>query len=104
MDDHSTTYTTASGVWRRGGVIKIFSKLDTLIANFPLDFVKHSGDNTWRYILLVVNMIVEVDAIHPGHIEDRDGRSVGLELAPEAGAYYYMELGKVSGHIRLSKC
>lgn len=61
MDEHSTTYTTASGVWRRGGVIKICSSLETHIASFPLDFVKEGGDNTWRYISLVVALLVEVD-------------------------------------------
>jgi hypothetical protein len=93
MNENSTTYTTASGVWRPGGVIKIASLLDTPIASFPLDFVKDGGDNTWRYILLVVALLVDVDPEHPGHIEDPTGNVVILEQAPTSGIFIYVEQG-----------
>jgi hypothetical protein len=93
MDENSTTYTTASGVWRRGGVIKILSILETIIASFPLDFVREGGDNTWRYILLAINLLVEDDPDHPGHIENQDGTAVDLDDAPSSGIFRYVEQG-----------
>jgi hypothetical protein len=93
MDEHSTTYTTASGVWRRGGVIRIFSLFETLIASFPVDFVKDSGDNTWRYISVVIAMLVEVDEERSVRIIDQDGVDMELEQAPKAGIYHYVEEG-----------
>jgi hypothetical protein len=93
MDENSTTYTTASGVWRRGGVIKIASIMETPIASFPLDFVRDGGDNTWRYISYVVGLLVEVDPSHPGHIEDENGAAVVLNQAPPTGLFRYIEQG-----------
>lgn len=93
MDENSTTYTTGSGVWRRGGVIKVLSILETNIASFPLDFVREGGDNTWRYILLVINLLVEGDPDHPGHIDNQDGTAVDLDQAPSSGIFRYVEQG-----------
>jgi hypothetical protein len=93
MDENSTAYTTASGIWRRGGVIKILSILDTIIASFPLDVVREGGDNTWRYISLVTNLLVEDDPDHPGHIENQDGTVVDVDDAPSSGIFRYVEQG-----------
>lgn len=100
MDEHSLTYTTASGVWRRGGVIKIYSAFETLIATFPVDFVRDSGDNTWLYILRVIAMLVEVDQGFTGRIVTRDGDDMDPMQAPVAGIFYYMEEGESSPSTR----
>ena len=93
MDSNSTTYTTSSGVWRRGGVIEIVSRLDTFIASFPLDFVAKGGDNTWGYVTFAVTLLLEVEPLHQGKIVDQAGHPMDLDLPPHAGTYRYIENG-----------
>ncbi len=93
MVDSSTTYTSASGRWRRSGFVIIVSVHDTSIASFPIRFLQSSGDNTWSYVLHVVNLLIEVDSRYPGDIVDDHGNPVDPQDAPAAGVFRYIEQG-----------
>jgi hypothetical protein len=94
MDEHRITYTTAAGVWRRGGVVEVMSIKDTLIASFPLDFIIDGGDNTWRYVCQAVALLIEVEPGHEGLLVDNDDTAVNVDDPPTAGIYRYIEHGQ----------
>ena len=93
--ESQVTYTTASGRWRRSGNVKVLSIHDTQIATFPMAFLQSCGDNTWRYILFVISLLVNVASDHPGELLDPLGRPVSPREAPVAGTFRYVERGKV---------
>jgi hypothetical protein len=91
MDGDSTTYTTAAGVWRRsGGVIAVLSALNVLIAKFPVDFVRDGGDDTWRYIMYVVHLLVDVKLEDNWKIVDAAGDCMDLAHSPAPGIYRFI--------------
>lgn len=92
MNDE-VSYTMAASKWRRSGHVEIVSVYDTVIASFPIDFLKTCGDNTWQYILHVVAIIVELDPVHPGSIFFEDGVAVDYQDIPMAGRFRFLEQG-----------
>ena len=93
MDEQCTTYTTAAGVWRRGGVVEIVSSFGTPIACFPIDFLASSGDNTWAYVYFAIGLLIRVKERYPGRISDPEGLAVLPDLSRRAGIYTYTEEG-----------
>jgi hypothetical protein len=74
------TYERAIARWRRAGHIAIRSINDYEIAVFPLKFVATGGDNTWRYVLSVVEQLVETVPEHPGMIFTNCATPEGVDL------------------------
>jgi len=91
MDENHVSYTKATSAWPRGDVLQIVSALDTVIASFPIQFVRQSGDNTWRYIAFVVSLLVVEEPDHPRVIVDRAFNPVVLDAQPDAGVFRYIE-------------
>ncbi len=87
------TYTSASGRWRRSGFVLVVSVHDTSIASFPIRFLQSCGDNTWRYVLHVISLLIEMDSNHPGNIIDALGDPVNPQGSPAAGTFRYTEQG-----------
>lgn len=91
----SEIYTTLSSNWPRctGQTIRI--TIDSLRHRFaiPLEFVRASGDNTWRFVLYLLSILVnesvslynDDDALHKPVGIDGDG----LEGAPTAERYTF---------------
>jgi len=94
MGSRDTTYTTAAGKWRRCDFVEVVSVHDTAIASFPTNFLASCGDNTWSYILGVINLVVDADTQHPGVIYDTQHQTVDLGSAPFAGGTFrFLEQG-----------
>jgi hypothetical protein len=87
-------YTTATGFWRHGGVLSVYSVADTRIALFPMKFLEASGDNTWAYVQFVVSLLVDEDPEHPGAILTEEDEIVDPSSAPTAGRYKFIEQGE----------
>ena len=85
-------YISSPGKWRRCGVVDVVSLHDTRIASFPVDFLKSCGDNTWSFVLFVVQLLVIPDSEHPGAIceENNEKSTVELHHAPREGTYRYV--------------
>lgn len=63
------------------------------IAHFPVPFIASGGDNTWRYVLEAVNLLVVPDCRHPGLIKDNVGQIMALDGVPSRGTYVYEQHG-----------
>jgi hypothetical protein len=89
------TYERAIARWRRAGHVTIRSINDCEIAVFPLKFVATGGDNTWRYVLSVVEQLVEPVPEHPGMIftNGPTPERVDLDGPPHEGVFLYKQLG-----------
>jgi hypothetical protein len=90
-------YELAIRRWRRGGNIEILSIHDTQIAVFPLEFVAKGEDNTWQFVLDVVQQLVEPLPDHPATIFTDDGEPVNLVESPSAGIFRYKQLSALLG-------
>jgi hypothetical protein len=94
------TYEIAAVRWRRSQTVDIVTRLGTQIGVFPLSFLHSCGDDTWQYVLFVVNLLVDQIRGHPGKIvitDDAqavdDALPVDLQSSPTAGTYYYIQDG-----------
>jgi phenolic acid decarboxylase len=94
------TYELAAVRWRRSQTVDIVTRLGNQIAVFPLSFLLSCGDNTWEYVLYVVNLPVDQIRGHDGRIvigDDPqaidDALPVDLQGSPTAGTYYYIQDG-----------
>jgi len=98
------TYELAAVRWRRSETVDIISRLGVQIAVFPLTFLHTCGDNTWQYVLYVVEQLVDQVRGHPGRIVIEDDAQVAddavpvdLYATPTAGTYYYIQDGELRG-------
>ena len=98
MDDDHVSYTKATSAWPRGDVLQIISAVDTVIASFPIQFVRQSGDNTWRYIAFVISLLVVEESDHPRVIVDAAFNPVALDAQPDAGVFRYIETAAGTYH------
>jgi hypothetical protein len=89
-------YELAVDSWADTDSIDILSSTNSRIASFPLAFVERGGDNTWRYVLDVVNQLVYPIPDQPGVITNTKGEPVNLADAPLKGSYRYEQLGTSS--------
>jgi hypothetical protein len=94
------TYELAAVRWRRSQTIDIVTRVGNQIAVFPLSFLRSCGDNTWQYVLYVVNLLVDQIRGHPGRIvitDDvhaiDDALPVDLQSSPTAGTFCYIQDG-----------
>lgn len=92
MDDEYETYTKAVMLWPRGDYLEILSPVDTVIASFPIKFVRQSGDDTWRYIAFVISLLVVEEADHPRVIVDAASIPVDLDTQPSPGVFRYIKI------------
>lgn len=90
----TTSYELAVDTWTNTDSIEITSTSNSRIASFPLSFIQTGGDNTWRYVLKVVDQLVEKDSDQLGVIIDTHGVAVNLDDAPSSGLYYYEQTRK----------
>lgn len=90
----TTSYELAVDTWTDTDSIEITSASNLRIASFPLSFVQTGGDNTWRYVLKVVDQLVEKGSDQLGVIIDTHGVAVSLDDAPSSGLYHYEQTRK----------
>jgi hypothetical protein len=81
-----TSYVLAQDSWRDTEVIRIFSRTDQFIGEFPLSFVQRGGINKWSYVRDVVDQLVEPN--NRGCIKAHDGELMRHEDQPVAGTYF----------------
>jgi hypothetical protein len=86
----TTEYTLAVDHWRDTDTITIRSKQGQLIASFPVAFLQKGGDNTWGYILSVVEQLVEHPSGQTEFITDHNGEHIDVCRAPSKGDYIYV--------------
>jgi hypothetical protein len=89
----TVSYELAVDSWVDTKSIDILSLSDSRIATFPLAFVQRGGDNSWQYVLNVVQQLVDQIPDRPGIITDADGVPLNLADAPSSGLYRYMQPG-----------
>ncbi|KIR31328.1 hypothetical protein L804_06632 [Cryptococcus deuterogattii 2001/935-1] len=88
------TYQLAVHAWNTyHDTVAIQSNTGVAIAFFPVPFIRNGGDNTWRYVLQVVNQLVESHAPHIGVIKNLEGEVLDSEAAPLSGTYVYEQTG-----------
>ena len=89
-------YISSPGKWRRCGVVEVVSLHDTRIASFPVDFLESCGDNTWSFVLFVVQLLVIPDPEHPGAIYEENIAETAVQLhdSPQEGTYRYVQPGR----------
>jgi hypothetical protein len=75
------------------------SRTEELIASFPLEFVQRSGDDSWQYVLDVVNQLVELSPGHPPTIRDSAGVPVQMAEHVSGGIYWYEQAGQSFKHL-----
>ncbi|KIR50679.1 hypothetical protein I315_06886 [Cryptococcus gattii Ru294] len=90
----TTLYELAVDSWTDTESIEITSTSNSRIASFPLSFIQTGGDNTWRYVLKVVDQLVKKDSDQLGVIIDAHGMAVSLDDAPSSGLYHYEQTRK----------
>ncbi|WOO86369.1 uncharacterized protein LOC62_08G009847 [Vanrija pseudolonga] len=61
----------------------------SVIASFPLDFVRRGGDNSWHYILAMVESVVDPEPGQFGLILDPSGLPVDMEASPTGGDFWF---------------
>ena len=79
--------------WPRGARVIIKSVSGTTIAQIPISFLRSCGHNTWLYVLDVVNLLVEQDVDHPGHVYDSEVQAVDIDSVPVGGTFRYLQQG-----------
>jgi hypothetical protein len=87
-------YELASSSWAVRDTIDIVSVQNTLIATFPLEFVQRGGDNSWRYVLGVIEQLVDTVPDHACVIRDQNGTHVDLAEAPWSGEFVFAQIGE----------
>ena len=92
MDDNYESYTTATTAWPRGEILQITSAVDTVIASFPIQFVRQGGSDTWEYIAFVLSLLVVEEPDNPRAIVDADFNPVPLDAQPVAGVFRYVNI------------
>jgi hypothetical protein len=75
-------------------VIRNGTTSPTVIASFPLDFVQRGGNNTWQYILDMVETVVDPEPGYPGIICDSTGLPVNPEASPVSGDFWFEHSGE----------
>jgi hypothetical protein len=100
----SIPYELAVDSWADTDSIEILSSTDSRIASFPLAFIQRGGNNTWQYVLDVVNQLVDLVPDRPGVITDAGDVPVNLADAPLSGLYRYQQLGASPGHGLFATC
>jgi hypothetical protein len=92
-------YNLASHYWG-GEVISLRATTETgdIFATIPLNFLRDSGVNTWKYVLDLASMLVNRPPGSLSFIELTKGGTVDISTEPSAGEYVYGHTGK--NHIR----
>lgn len=92
----TVNYKLAIEGWAESERIVIRNRMTSpsVIASFPLDFVWAGGDNTWQYILDMVENVVDPEPGHPGIITDSAGLEVDLEASPTCGDFWFKHSGE----------
>ncbi|RSH82996.1 hypothetical protein EHS25_005706 [Saitozyma podzolica] len=87
------TYSLAVQSWSDQPITIRCFRTDERIASFPLEFVRRGGNNTWQYVMDVVNQLVEQAAGGRPVIRTSSGEEVSLTDAPTSGVFKYEQVG-----------
>lgn len=93
------SYQLASDFW--GGplcVIRDSGHRGDRIATVPIEFLRQSGDNTWRYIYRVIAELVSEDDLLGAVISDGRGLTVDPGEEPTAGVFIFRRNGGPALH------
>ncbi|WVO21738.1 uncharacterized protein IAS62_003050 [Cryptococcus decagattii] len=83
------TYPLALDLWDAGSSVVIRSTNGTRIASFPLDFISRGGDNTWSYVLYVIDQLIISESGRGRIIKDKHGRVLDPNESPSAGEFVF---------------
>lgn len=89
------TYPLALDLWDAGSSVVIRSTNGTRIASFPLDFISRGGDNTWSYVLYVIDQLIISESGRGRIIKDEHGRVLDPNESPSAGEFVFSLEGKL---------
>lgn len=89
------TYPLALDLWDAGSSVVIRSTNGTRIASFPLDFISRGGDNTWSYVLYVIDQLIISESGRGRIIKDEHGRVLDPNESPSAGEFVFSIEGKL---------
>lgn len=88
-------YPLALDLWDYSSSIVIRSMKGTRIATFPLDFISRGGDNSWSYVLYVIDRLIISESSRGGIIKDEHGRVLDPNDSPSAGVFFFSQEGKL---------
>ena len=80
-------YDLAVDSWCYSDTLVICSPHGTEIASFPIQFIQTGGQNTWTYVLWVIERLIETSSVESWSVHDTDGRKILPEDVPRAGSY-----------------
>lgn len=86
--------TVSWGARRASEIIHISTPDDRVIGRFPVQFVFEGGDNTWGFIIHVIQILIDYDAQFPSVILDANGSPVDNQSAPTQGRFVYEQPGQ----------
>jgi hypothetical protein len=89
----NTYYERAVDSWGSYESVVLRSRDGTIVASFPLPFIQRGGNNTWGYILDVVDRLVNTDPNHPWAVRDHEDQVVDPTQPPRGGLYLFDLLG-----------
>lgn len=84
-------YPLALDLWDYSSSIVIRSTKGTRIATFPLDFISRGGDNSWSYVLYVIDRLIISESSRGGIIKDEYGRVLDPNDCPSAGVFFFSQ-------------
>ncbi|WOO86374.1 uncharacterized protein LOC62_08G009851 [Vanrija pseudolonga] len=82
-------YDLAIHSWSDSDNLTVVSTNGTRIASFPLGFIRRGGDNSWRYVVDIVDLLIVRQGDQCTPLEDQYGVSVDLDSPPMAGTFIY---------------
>lgn len=92
MPSVTQTYPLAVHSWRstRGPLLIRHANTSSLIATFPVEFVEQGGDNSWRYVIGVVEQLIDgPPSTRRGTLKDASGWAVQAENPVDSGVFWY---------------
>ncbi len=89
-------YPLSVNSWRAGrnSVVVSCQKSQQIIGSFPLEFVRQSGDDSWEYVLGVLEQLVEPLPAGPVTLMSEDGRDIDMGGRVYGGKFYYRRSGE----------
>ena len=87
-------YNLATHYWGSDSITLRASSTGDIFATIPMEFLRHSGTNTWSYVSQLANMLVNTDVNVFGVIQMTDGEALDYSSEPCAGEFVYTYPGQ----------
>jgi len=88
-------YNLASHYWGGDSIsLRASTQTGDIFATIPVEFLRGSGMNTWFYVSVLANMLVNPEPNCSGVIQMTGGDALDYSSEPCAGEYVYTYPGK----------